>query len=117
MLTRRLAKPPRTAAPEPSIQTPACCTWEVTAPRMSNLEMSTQLPDEPQGAVRDGGQEQGKSAFLCASATQILRGGDGLVGGQPMMMNRGTPKANSKISVDRRDALPDLPFVQRRTRW
>ena len=116
-LAIRRAKLPRIAAPEPRTNTPACCTWEVTAPRMSYFETSIQRPRNfnPRSAmVVRNSVKPPCSALLrvryCAAVTASFAA-------SIMMMNTGTPKRKSNARVESSEAVPGLPFVHLRIRW
>src|SRR5271157_6505366 len=102
----------RMDAPEPKTHTPACCTCDVTIPRMLYFETSTQRPRNlnPRSAmVVKNRVKPPCSALLrvryCAAVTASFAA-------SMMMMNSGTTNRKSRDRVESSAADPDLPLVQ-----
>ena len=76
------------------------------------------MTEKLQAPFCHGRQEQCETTLLGAPTCQILRGGDGFICGQhDDDEERHAEQETVSASVERSDAVPDLPLVHVRIRW
>src|ERR1035438_2219227 len=113
-ITRR--KLLRINAPEPTTHIPACCTWELTAPRTSYLDTSIQRPKKCSPLSARLLRNRVKPPCWALMRVRYCAALIASFAANTMTMKIGTQNRKSSTKAESNDAVPTLPCVHLRIR-